>query len=80
MKGDYFPEEHVDQQLQQIRLAGHGPEEEFSDEARCDALQRGGCEEDPGKALAVPWVEELDHLAEGVLSFLLQAFNKQSCL
>lgn len=70
-------EEHVDQQLQQISLAYHGPEEEFRDEAGCDALQHGGCEQDLGKSLLVPWVKELDQLAEGVLSFLLQAFNKQ---
>lgn len=73
-------EEHVDQQLQQIGLAYHGPEEEFRDEAGRDALEHGGCEEDSSKALLVPWVKELDHLAEGVLSFLLQAFNEQSCL
>lgn len=73
-------EEHVDQKFQQIGLADHRPEEEFRDEAGCDALQHGGCEEDLSKALLVPWVKELDHLAEGVLSFLLQAFNEQSCL
>lgn len=72
-------EEHVDQQLQQISLAYHGPEEEFRDEAGCDALQHGGCEEDSSKALPVPWVKELDRRAEGMLSFLLQAFDKQSC-
>lgn len=70
-------EEHVDQQLQQISLADHRPEEEFSDEAGCDALQHGACEEDLGKALLVSWVKEPDHLPEGVLSFLLQAFNEQ---
>lgn len=73
-------EEHVDQQLQQISLAYHGPEEEFRDEAGCDALQCGGGEKDPSEALPVPRVEEPDHLAKGVLSFLLQAFNEQSCL
>lgn len=73
-------EEHVHQQLQQVGLAYHGPEEEFRDEAGRDALQHGGCEEDSSKALLVPGVEAMDHLAEGVLSFLLQAFHKQSCL
>lgn len=73
-------EEHVDQQLQQIGLAYHGPEEEFGDEAGRDALQHGGCEEDASKALLVPRAQELDHLAEGMLSLLLQAFDEQSCL
>lgn len=73
-------EEHVDQQLQQFGLSDDRPEKEFRDEAGCDALQHGGCEEDSSEALLVPRVEDLDHLAEGVLSFLLQAFNKQSCL
>lgn len=73
-------EEHVGQQLQQIGLAYHGPEEKFSDEAGRDALQHGGREENSSEALPVTWVKELDHLPEGVLSFLLQAFNKQSCL
>lgn len=73
-------EEHVGQQLQQISLADHRPEKEFSDEAGCDAPQHGTCKEDLGKALLIPWVKEADHLAEGVLSFLLQAFNEQSCL
>lgn len=72
--------EHVNQQLQQIRLPNHGPKEQFSDEAGCDALQRGGCEEDSSKTLLVPWVKELDYLAQGVLSFLLQPLNEQSCL
>lgn len=43
-------EEHVDQQLQQVGLANHRPEEELGDEAGCDALQHGGCEEDPSEA------------------------------
>lgn len=73
-------EEHVGQQLQQISLADHRPEEEFCDEAGHDALQHGACEEDLGKALLIPWVEEPDHFPEGVLSFLLQAFREQSCL
>lgn len=73
-------EQHVDQQLQQIGLSYHRPEEEFSDEARCDALQRGGCQEDSSKALLVPRVKELDYLAEGVLSFLLHAMNKEGRL
>lgn len=73
-------EEHVDQQLQQIGLADHGPQEEFSEQAGCDALQRGGGKEDLGKALVVPWVKEPDHLAEGLLSLLLQAFNEESGL
>lgn len=73
-------EQHVDQQLQQFSLANHRPEEQFSDEARCDALKRGRCEEDSSKTLLVPRVKELDHLAQGVLSFLLQPLNKQSCL
>lgn len=73
-------EEHVDQQLQQVGLSDDRPEKEFRDEAGCDALQHGGCEEDSSEALLVPRVEDLDHLAEGMLSFLLQAFNKQSCL
>lgn len=72
--------EHVDQQLQQVSLAYHGPEEQFSDEAGCDALQHGGCEEDSSKALLVPWVKELNHLAQSMLGFLLQAFNKQARL
>ena len=72
-------EEHVDQQLQQVGLAYHGPEEEFSDEAGRDALQQGGCEEDSSEAL-LAGLDELDHLAEGVLGLLLQAFHKESCL
>ena len=72
--------EHVDQQLQQISLADHRPEEQFSDEAGCDALQRGCCEEDSSKTLLVPGVKELDHFAQDVLSFLLQPLNEQSCL
>lgn len=73
-------EKHVDQKFQQVCLADHRPEEEFRDEAGRDALQHGGCEEDLSKALLVPWVKEVDHLAESMLSFLLQAFNEQSCL
>lgn len=73
-------EEHVDQQFQQIGLAYDGPEEQFTDEAGCDALQHGGCEQDPSEALAVPRVQEVDHLTEGVLGLLLQAFSEQGCL
>lgn len=72
-------EEHVHHQFQQISLANHRPEEEFRDEAGHDALQRGGCEEDSGKSFAVPSVKDQHHLPEGMLGFLLQAFNKQSC-
>lgn len=72
-------EEHVHHQFQQISLAYHRPEEEFSDEAGRDALQHGGCEEDPGESFAVPPVKEQHHLLEGMLGFLLQAFNKQTC-
>lgn len=71
-------EEHVHHQFQQIGLAYHRPEEEFRDEARRDALQHGGCEEDSGKSFAVPLVKEQHHLPEGMLGFLLQAFNKQT--
>lgn len=73
-------EEHVDQQLQQVSLAYHGPEEEFGDEAGRDALKHGGCEEDSSKALLVSRVKQLDHLAQGVLSFLLQAFHERAHL
>lgn len=72
-------EEHVHHQFQQIGLAYHGPEEEFRDEAGRDALQHGSREENPGKSFVVPLVKEQDHLPQGVLGFLLQAFNKQSC-
>lgn len=72
-------EEHVHHQLQQVRLADHRPEEEFGDEARRDALQHGGCEEDSGESLAVPPVQQQHHLPEGMLGFLLQAFNKHTC-
>lgn len=72
-------EEHVHHQFQQIGLAYHGPEEEFRDEAGCDAPQHGGSEEDPGKSFVVLLVKEQDHLPEGMLGFLLQAFYKQSC-
>lgn len=71
-------EEHVHHQLQQVGLAYHGPEEEFRDEARRDALQHRGREEDSGESLAVPPVEEQHHLPQGVLGFLLQAFNKHT--
>lgn len=73
-------EEHVNQQLQQVSLAYHRPEEQFSDEAGRDALKHGGCEEDSSKALLVSRVKQLDHLPQGMLSFLLQAFHKQACL
>lgn len=72
-------EEHVHHQLQQISLAYHRPEEEFRDEARRDAPQHGGCEEDLAESFAVPPVKEQRHLPEGMLGFLLQAFHKQAC-
>lgn len=73
-------EEHVDQQLQQVGLTNHRPEEQFSDEAGRDGLQHGGCEQDLCEALLVPWVKELDNVSQGMLSFLLQPLNKQSRL
>lgn len=73
-------EEHVHHQFQQVGLADHGPEEEFGDEAGRDALQHGGCEKDPGESFVVPSMEEQDHLPQGVLGFLLQAFDEQSRL
>lgn len=78
--GSLSEEEHVDQQLNQVGLSNDGPEEEFADEAGRDALQQGGRQKDPGEALLVAGVEDLHHLAEGMLRFLLKALHKQSGL